>query len=102
MSLGSNNLMPDCNHKEADTVVVHMSHALEQGMKTIKVRTVDTDVITILTGAFFELAMIQPQVDIRVAFGMGKITSFTDQQHMFQPWGAKIPRSTSVSCTDWL
>ena len=65
--------MSTCNHEEADTrIVVHISHALEQGMKVIKVRTVDTDVVTILIGAYFNLAMTQPQVDIWVAFGMGK------------------------------
>ena len=32
--------------------------------------------MTILVGAFFKLAMIQPQVDIWVAFGMGKIFRF--------------------------
>ncbi len=42
----SNPAMPDCNHEEADTrVVVHIVHALEQGMETIEVRTADTDVI---------------------------------------------------------
>ena len=33
---------------------VHIVHALEQGMKTIEVRTVDTIVIAILAGAFFK------------------------------------------------
>ncbi len=42
---------------------------LEQGMSTIKVRTADTDIITILAGAFFELTSNQPSVDIWVAFG---------------------------------
>ena len=45
--------MPNCNHEEADTrIVVHIAHALEQGEKTIYVRTVDTDVVVILAGAF--------------------------------------------------
>ena len=49
----TNSMMPDCNHEEADTrVVVHVLHALEQGMKSIVVRTVDTDVIVILAGFF--------------------------------------------------
>ena len=64
----------DCSHEEADTrVVVHILHALEQGIKTIVVCTVDTDVIVILTGVFFELTASKPLADIWVAFGTGKI-----------------------------
>ena len=66
-------VMPNCNHEEADTrLVVHMLHALEQGFKKIQVRTVDTDVVVILVGAFFELTMTQPFADIWIAFGIGK------------------------------
>ena len=65
------------NHEEADTrIVVHVLHALEQGMKIIKVHTVDTYVVTILIGAYFNLLMTQPQVDIWVAFGMDKYFRF--------------------------
>ena len=70
---GSTNAMPNCNHEEADTrIVVHMQHALQQGMRKIEVRTVDTDVVVILVGAFRALSGIQPLADIWVAFGMGK------------------------------
>ena len=41
-------------------------------MKTIEVRTADTDVIAILGGAFFELTSKQPSADIWDAFGTGK------------------------------
>ena len=45
-SINSNRPMLACNHEEADTcIVVHVMHALEQGMKTVLVRTVDTDVL---------------------------------------------------------
>jgi len=52
VSVGHNNpIMPNCNHEEANTrVVVHILHALKQGLKKIQVRTVDTDVI--LVGIF--------------------------------------------------
>lgn len=44
--------MPDCNHEEADTIiVVPIMHALQQGMRTIEVRTVDTDIAAILIRA---------------------------------------------------
>ena len=65
--------MTNCNHEEADTrVVVHILNALEQGMKSVKVRTVDTDVVIILAGAFYELCQTQPLADIWIAFGMSK------------------------------
>ncbi len=69
--------MSTCNHEEADTrIFVHISHALEQGMKSIKVHTVDTDVVAILVGAYFNLTLTEAQVDIWVAFkipiGMGR------------------------------
>ena len=70
-------IMSVCNHEAADTrIAVHILDALEQGMKIIKVRTVDTYIVTILVGAFFKLAMFQPQVHIWVAFGMGKSFRF--------------------------
>ncbi len=74
VSLGLNSTaMPDCNHEEADTrIVVHLLHALEHGMRTIKVRTADSDVIAILVGAFFNLTSTQSSVDVWVAFGTGK------------------------------
>ena len=65
--------MMNCNYEEADTrIVVHILHALHQGMKSVKVRTVDTDVVVILIGAFFVLSQTQPLADIWVAFGMSK------------------------------
>ena len=63
--------------RKADTrIVVHILHALEQGMKIIKVRTGDTGVVTILVGAYFNLAMTQHQVDIWVAFVWAKVSAF--------------------------
>ena len=49
-----------------------IQHALEQGTKTVHVRTLDTYVIVILAGLFHDLLVIQPLTDIWVAFGMGK------------------------------
>lgn len=45
---------------------------MEQGAKTVHVRTVDTDVIVIIVGLFHDLLVIQPLTDIWVAFGIGK------------------------------
>ncbi|CAH3138062.1 unnamed protein product, partial [Porites lobata] len=65
--------MPNCNHEEADTsIVVHVPHALQQGLTTVQVRTVDTDVVVVLIGVFHMLLLSQPKADICVPFGVGK------------------------------
>ena len=69
----SSSPMPNCNHEEADTsIVVHVPHALQQGLTTVQVRTVDTDVVVVLIGVFHMLLLSQPKADICVAFGVGK------------------------------
>ena len=55
---------------------MHIHHALQQGMKTMEVCSVDTDVIVIFIGAFYELVNTQSSADILVAFGTGKNTDF--------------------------
>lgn len=65
--------MPKCSHEEADTrIIVHVKHALFNGMKNIEVRTVDTDVVVILTGHFPKLQNETNLNDIYVLFGAGK------------------------------
>ena len=45
--------MPPCDHEEADTrICVHLKDAMEKGARKVFVRTVDTDVIVIITGSF--------------------------------------------------
>ena len=58
-----------------ESLFIIIIHALQQGMKSVKVRTADTDVIAILVAmvdAFFDLKLTHPCVDIWVAFGTGK------------------------------
>ena len=65
--------MSNCNHDEADTrIMVHIQHALQRGMTRIQVRTVDTDVIVVVVGPFYELVRSQPLAELFVTFGMGK------------------------------
>ena len=48
VSHGSEHVMGQCNHEEADTCIVfHVRHALERGAEFVFVRTVDTDVAVI-------------------------------------------------------
>ena len=73
VSIGASTPMKNCNYEETDTrVVVHIVHALEQGAKTIQVRTIDTDVVVILAGTFHDLIATHPLADIWVAFDMGE------------------------------
>ena len=62
-----------CDHEEADTrICVHIKDALEKGCRKVYVRTVDTDVIVVIAGIFFELLADYPGLDLWVGFGMGK------------------------------
>lgn len=73
MSSGSGEGMQQCDHEEADTrICVHLKNALDKDARTILVRTVDTDVIVIPIGQFFHFHSTYPDMDIWVAFGMGK------------------------------
>ncbi len=65
--------MGDCNHEEADTqMIVHLKNSLENGLSSILIRTVDTDVVVIWIGEFYKFQEIYPEVNIWVAFGTGK------------------------------
>ena len=82
-----------CNHEEADTrIVVHVRHALEQGAKTVHVRTVD--VVVILAGLLHDLVVIQPLTSIWVAFGMGKKYRFYHINNMYRSLGE--PKSLAL------
>ena len=86
LQTGSRNHMPDCNHEDT-RIVVHVLHALQQGMRKIKICTVDTDVIIILMGAFHKLVKTQPVADIWVAFGVGKSYRFLSINAIFDSLG---------------
>ena len=45
---------------------------MEKGARKVFVRTVDTDVIVVIAGIFFELQKSYSGLDVWVAFGMGK------------------------------
>ena len=73
LTVCSSSPMPNRNHEEAGArIVVHALHALQQGLTTVQVRTVDTDVVVVLIGVFHKLLLSQPKADIWVAFGVGK------------------------------
>jgi hypothetical protein len=85
-----------CDHEEADSrMCVHVQDALRKGMKTICVRTVDTDVIVILVGVFLQLKTLQPDIELWVAFGMGKHFTYyhinTIYHHLGQSKATALP-----------
>ena len=65
--------MPPCDHEEADTrICVHLKNAMEKGARKVFLRTVETDVIVVIAGIFFDHKRTYSNLDIWVAFGMGK------------------------------
>ncbi|KAG1703660.1 Copine-4 [Nymphon striatum] len=62
-----------CDYEEADTrILVHILDALKNGAKSFFVRAVDTDVIVILAGHFYQLTNAYGPLDVWVGFGIGK------------------------------
>ena len=78
------NRMQPCNHEEADTrMVVHLVYALDNGANTCFVRTVDTDVVTIIAGKFNHLLQKHPAADLWLGFGVEKnIQTHSHQCHV--------------------
>lgn len=73
VSKGSGDPMEASDHEEADSrMSLHIADALKKGAETVMVSTVDTDVVVILTGIFFDLVDKFPKVQLWVAFGKGK------------------------------
>ncbi len=75
--------MADCNHEEADTrIVIHVYDALKKRAKKVLVRTVDTDVVVILIGQFYNIVSQDSEEEIWVAFGIGKQFRYYSINHI--------------------
>ena len=73
VSLCPSTSMPDCTHEEADTrIMVHVIDAIRKGLKSICIRTVDTDILIILISKFHFLKDLCKDLELKVAFGIGK------------------------------
>ena len=65
--------MSQCDHEEADTrIFVHLQDALTKGARNFLISTVDTDVIVVFVGIYFQLYSLFPDISILVGFGAGK------------------------------
>ena len=62
---GKDSHMQACNHEEADTrILINLQDALDNGSTTCLAHTVDTDVIVIIVGKFYDLLQQHPAADI--------------------------------------
>lgn len=99
VSRGSEDVLGQCNHEEADTrIVFHLRHCLERGTESILVRTVDIDVVVILVGKLHELLAYNQLSKVLVTFGMG--CHFSLQRNLFFPWKVSNPTSLSSFHTE--
>ena len=74
-----------CDHEEADTrIVLHLFDAVSKGARDILVRTVDSDTIAILIGAF---SKFHPGTNIWIAFGAGKKFRYYSINSIYQSLG---------------
>ena len=97
VSHGSEHVMGQCNHKEADTrIVVHVRHALERGAESIFVRMVDTDVVVILVGKLHDLLAYNQLSKVWVAFGMGRNVSVININGICSSLGERESRALPV------
>ena len=78
--------MPKCYHEEADTrMMFHLKHMIENGMQKICVKTVDSDVIVILVGLFYQIGA---QVDdVWVEYGAGKYMQYISIRTIYNQLG---------------
>ena len=102
LSKGSRIAMQNCNH-EADTrIVVHVMHALQQGAKTIQVRTVDTDVEVIFVGTFHDLTASTVCRYLGRLWHGQELQVLLHQRHLCKHGGATITIITRVSRIIWV
>lgn len=62
-------------------------HALEQGASEVHVRTVDSDIITILIEKFHEIQKYFPSINLIVAFDIGKTFFYYSIKCLWRSWG---------------
>ena len=97
VSHGSEHVMGQCNHEEADTcIVVHIRQALEIGAESVLVRTVDTDVVVILVGKLHDLLAYNQLSKVWVAFGMGRHFSIININGVCSSLGGSKSRALPV------
>ena len=77
---------------------MHPKDALGKRARKILVRTVDTDVVVILTGVFFHLEKAYPDLHLWVSFGTGKYFKYYFINEIFQNLGGEMSSTLILSC----
>jgi len=91
---GTNRVMQNSNHEEADTrMCLHVQDAVQKGVLNIVVSTVDTDVVLILLGIFCHLRRQNPIFQLWVEFGKGKTLRYYHINSLFDQVGEEVARS---------
>ena len=79
---------------QADTrMLVYLRAALENGLTSFLVRTVDTDVIIILLGKYHGIKQVCSHLNLWVRFGVGKAVKNIHINATFEHLGAKVSRA---------
>ena len=74
-----------CDHEESDTrVMLHISHAVRGGSRSLFLSTGDSDVVVIATYVFSVLVQDVPDLQIWVLFGQGKDSSVYDIRKIYE------------------
>ena len=71
-------------------------HCITNGYRRIEVRTVDTDIVVILIGKFFDMQLHYPEIELWVAFGVGKHFRYIHVNAICIKLGKDISRSLPV------
>ena len=89
--------MPNCNHEEPDTrIAVHLLHSVQRGNKKILVKTVDGDIIVILLGKFKEISHSCSDIDLWIAFGVGKDFALCSIKAIYEEIGTDTAQALPV------
>ena len=89
--------MTQCDHEEADTrMLIHLLDALRNGCTNCLVCKVDTDVLVILLGKFHHLVALCQDVNVWVAFGLGKNYTHYHINAIYEDLGMEKCLSLSV------
>ena len=93
MSNSATSSMPECTHEEADTrIVVHIMSALQEGNKSILIRTVDTDVVVILLGKYSDILSTYPDTEIWIRLGTGTSLQNIHLRSVYEKLGVDISK----------
>ena len=80
--------MDVCTQEEADTrMMVHLKDMIDNGSKTICVKTVDSDVMVILVGLFYKIKRSENVGNIWLEYGTGTNLRFFNVRDLYNSVG---------------